>query len=1429
MYERFVLSLYVLSGLSIVFIGLAWRKRTDPGGTPMVVFYLALAVGAVAYARDITATTVGTQLLYRQIATVAQGTVAIAWLYAALQYANFDRSLTRRVVGVLSLDPLLLTVGFLVPGVTFFRTPPTGTTGSLLHAPATQLTPLFLLHMGTILVTALAGTLVLIQLFLRSRHLYRTQAAAVLVAALTPWTIALSQQYFLRIPEDATIFAWGISGVAMTAGLYTFKTLDPVPAAQSTIVETMGDGTVVLDVDGRISDINPAARALLDDGDTPVVGRHIGSVVDGWETLHESDHRDWAELSLTVDGDERFLDVETTSFTDRFDDEVGTLVVLRDITDRKRREQRLEQYKLIFDSVTEPVYVLDDDERIIRYNDPFADLVGCDETALVGEPITAVLGAKQAATDGGFSDRTETTVRTGSGAEVPCELDLAPVALDDGATGRVGIIRDISRRKAIESELAETTERLETLVEASPLAIIAHDTEGVVDVWNPAAESLFGWSADEVRGSEIPIVPAERETELLDRHARVQSGEHLTGWETELRHKDGQRVPAAVSAAPIRNGDGDVVGTVSIIADISERKARQRQLERQNERLGEFASLVSHDLRNPLQVASGHLALAKTDDGDAAAHIEDAEAALNRMETLIEDTLSLAKQGRDIGSTERTPLASLAERAWANVTTGGGSLTLAEPPTVDCDPDRVVELLENLFSNAITHGRPPGGDPITVTVGSLDGGFYVADDGTGIPENEADLVFESGFTTEDAGTGLGLEIVQTIADAHGWTVDVTESESGGARFDSLARGRARGSHSGRSALSPPCLERTLRPRPATAWWGNLRLSGMREVRDRLAVGVDAVDAGEADALELEHVVGLVAQQTRLGDARHVAVHRAKPEFRPVGGRPVDHVDVVLTDRRDVVADVLEGVAGVAHAAVPLQPDALAVVGQVLALDDDACVDRNIPAAPVLVVGVQRRFPGVGAADDLSLHEAAELLGLPDEESAVGVVVDELTIVGVHRRHREVDVRGGGPQVDHRLDQRLTPNAPPSEAGDRRRARVVPAVEFALGDEFADGRGRHRNVVLFDLDVAPMDDLGVLPAEVVVDESLAFRGVLQVDTADNMGDTEQVVVDTALEVEHRPAAIVGGFLAWVWRVYHPEGDEVPQRGVLVGDVGPDPQHHLAAVVLAVDHRLELFFDRLGVFLPVWTGLATVFQVREIALGTGACVGPAQFDELPGVVVVDVDPVARLEHVVGLEAEILDGRKNLVVGVEVRSLGLGVSVVEPADELAVVALLVGPDDGGHPRVADVPRAVGVRGDAHPHVSVLCVGQVRQRVVGPLVLALYLVEPLGGELGDALATLRSIHLVDSVDDRGDDARNLVAVLAELRVLAHERPHDGPDLCLAVVFDGIEEGVRLGGLLDTLAYVVVHGRFWHRPAQNAVGLTRPARRLGVPSDRLQ
>ncbi|GGM30478.1 PAS domain S-box protein [Haloarcula argentinensis] len=795
MYGRFVTVLWVLAALSAVFLLLAWRKREEPGGTPMVVFHLALAVGAASYAVDISATTLSTQLLARQVATVAQGAVAIAWLSAALQYADFDRTVTRRAVGLLSLDLLVLVAVFFLPDISLFDLPPSGSVGSLVVAPGAGLTPVFIAHMATILIAALAGTIVLIQLFVRSRHLYRTQAAAVLVAALAPWTVALTQQYFLQIPEDATIFAWGVSGIAMTTGLYTFKTLDPVPAAQETIVEQMGDGTLVVDTDGRISHANPAAETLLAGPEETLVGQQVDAVIPTWDSLAIADdgQSDWSELALSVDGQQRFVELEVTPFTDRFDGLVGRLVVLRDVTERKQREQRLAQYKTIFEGVSEPVYVLDEHDQFVTYNDPFAELVGTVEDSLVGESFETVLG--QMETEPMDDGSAEFLIRTATGEQVPCEVDAADIELAGGESGRVGIVRDISRRKEIESELAVTTERLETLVEAAPVAIVALDTDATVEVWNPAATELFGWRADEVLGDRVPVIPDENRRQTAERHARVLEGERLSGHETELERKDGSRVDVSLAAAPIRDLSGSVVGSVSVVTDITERKRRERQLELQNERLDEFASLISHDLRNPLQVASGHLELASQDAGsEVRESITAAAAALDRMEGLIDHTLTLAREGRDISDPEPVALRETFVQAWNAAPTSAAERRVQNPPErVLADRERLAELFQNLIQNAVEHGRDDstpkagpatdGAGTVTITLGATSDGFYVADDGPGIPPDQRDDVLESGYSTDDDGTGFGLAIVETIAEAHGWELTVTDSEDGGARFE----------------------------------------------------------------------------------------------------------------------------------------------------------------------------------------------------------------------------------------------------------------------------------------------------------------------------------------------------------------------------------------------------------------------------------------------------------------------------------------------------------------------------------------------------------------------------------------------------------------------------------------------------------------------
>ena len=207
-----------------------------------------------------------------------------------------------------------------------------------------------------------------------------------------------------------------------------------------------------------------------------------------------------------------------------------------------------------------------------------------------------------------------------------------------------------------------------------------------------------------------------------------------------------------------------------------EARIRNEELRRQNERLEEFAGIIAHDLRNPLNVASGNVDISRTDRDDE--RLERASDALDRMEEIVEETLTLARSGQIIEDPERVDLSTVAEQSWRNVATSMAELGVEASATIEADPDRLRHLFENLFRNAVEHGGPG----VTVRVGTLPDGFYVEDDGSGIPEDERESVLEAGYSTAD-GTGFGLAIVEQVASAHGWEIDVTEGADGGARFE----------------------------------------------------------------------------------------------------------------------------------------------------------------------------------------------------------------------------------------------------------------------------------------------------------------------------------------------------------------------------------------------------------------------------------------------------------------------------------------------------------------------------------------------------------------------------------------------------------------------------------------------------------------------
>lgn len=204
--------------------------------------------------------------------------------------------------------------------------------------------------------------------------------------------------------------------------------------------------------------------------------------------------------------------------------------------------------------------------------------------------------------------------------------------------------------------------------------------------------------------------------------------------------------------------------------------AKNEQLEATNEQLEQFAKVISHDLRNPLEVLDGWLDMAQeTGDADAFDRCFD---AVDRMETLIDEILTLAQAGSVIDDRETVEIEIVASKAWETVDTPEATLAIETDRTVNADPTRLQQLFENLFRNAIEHG----GETVTVTVGALSDGFYVEDDGDGFADESED-VFESGYSTADDGTGFGLAIVREVANAHGWELAATEGADGGARFE----------------------------------------------------------------------------------------------------------------------------------------------------------------------------------------------------------------------------------------------------------------------------------------------------------------------------------------------------------------------------------------------------------------------------------------------------------------------------------------------------------------------------------------------------------------------------------------------------------------------------------------------------------------------
>jgi signal transduction histidine kinase len=318
-----------------------------------------------------------------------------------------------------------------------------------------------------------------------------------------------------------------------------------------------------------------------------------------------------------------------------------------------------------------------------------------------------------------------------------------------------------------------------TVVEVMREGLVVVDDEGRIIDANPAARTLLGRESP-VGENIAELTP----TALADACLGESAAETLT-----------MTTPTGERTFDVRRSELPGGARMVLLYDVTERRRQAGQLERQNERLERFGSVLAHDLRNPLNVAQGYVEML-VEEGEETDHVRRAIDALDRMEELIDGTLALTREGPAVTEPEPVDLGRVAREAWESVDTAGATLELRADLTVSADPARLQRLFENLFRNAVEHRETAGrwqsdearaqrdnSAGLTVWVEPITNGFAVADDGPGIPEEMRESVLEFGFSSDENGTGLGLSIVTEIAEAHGWRVEVAESETGGARFE----------------------------------------------------------------------------------------------------------------------------------------------------------------------------------------------------------------------------------------------------------------------------------------------------------------------------------------------------------------------------------------------------------------------------------------------------------------------------------------------------------------------------------------------------------------------------------------------------------------------------------------------------------------------
>ncbi|MCU1378820.1 MAG: sensor signal transduction histidine kinase [Acidimicrobiales bacterium] len=467
-----------------------------------------------------------------------------------------------------------------------------------------------------------------------------------------------------------------------------------------------------------------------------------------------------------------------------------------------------ERLRATIASAPDLILVIDREGTISSASQRAVDLLGVVPEYLVGRKVDELIPGwsltPRRAQPPVWPDDALSAIRA-DGMVVPVEVDISPLRPDDDRSQLIAIIRDVSLRRRVEADRA----LLSSIVSSTQDPILALSLDGTITSWNPGAERLYGWRAEEAVGQPIALlVPEEHQAEMTDALHQVALGESVNERLTRHRRRDGSVVDVVVALSPLRGLPGEPDGASLITHDMTSEMLDRAalasyaaDLERSNRDLEEFASIVSHDLSEPLRVVGGYVGLlthrytlGQPLDGRAIGYLGAVAAGVERMRQLIEGLLEFSRLREDVQELGPVNLAVVTDAALANLTTAieeaHATIDVGPLPTVLGDQAQLLQLVQNLVANAIRFrdaSRPPE-ILITAEPNQTQSHWTVSvkDNGIGIPPQHQDQIFAMfrrlHRSDQFTGMGIGLAVCRRVVDLHGGELRVESSVGNGSTF-----------------------------------------------------------------------------------------------------------------------------------------------------------------------------------------------------------------------------------------------------------------------------------------------------------------------------------------------------------------------------------------------------------------------------------------------------------------------------------------------------------------------------------------------------------------------------------------------------------------------------------------------------------------------